>query len=112
MELIRYTSERVQEIINKSFADKFTKCNMRVDENVDIKNIRINTTTEFGEEIVITLFPATIKATPFIALDKGKYVHSSKLNIEIGLNTVEEKQIDELIMLKNVLPGIIKGIIK
>ncbi|MGL5750471.1 MAG: hypothetical protein ACRCXT_08095 [Paraclostridium sp.] len=112
MELIRYTSERVQEIISKVFADKFTEFKISVSETVDIKNIRFNIVTEFEQNIVITMYPSTVKELPLISLDKGAYIPSSKISMEICINPVEEKQMEELIMLKNVLPGIIAGIIK
>lgn len=112
MELIKIASERVKEMVNKSFADKFTEFNIRVVETPDIKNIRLNITTEFNQEIIITLFSSTVKETPFIAFDKGKYPNSQIMSIEIGLNPAEDKQVDELIMLKNILPGLISGIIK
>lgn len=113
MELIRLGAERVNEIVVKSFENKITDFSIRVDELVSVKNIRFNISTEFEQELVITMFSSDTKEVPFIALDKGKYSNSNIMSIEICFTKSDEVKFnEEIIMLKNVLPGIMLGIIK
>lgn len=111
MEFIRSRSERVQQIIQGTFEADFTKYTQRVTEMAQHKNIRLNITTEFGKEIIVTMLPGENKELEFIQIDNNRYSSKTK-NIDIYFNTNEDKHLEELELLKNLLPGIIIGLNK
>ncbi|MGL5821995.1 MAG: hypothetical protein ACRCYE_10335 [Sarcina sp.] len=112
MNYIRSVSEKVKKIIVNSCDEKVTDFNMRVDELEISKNIKITFDTEFNQQFRVVLYSLEKESTPFITFDTSKYSTKDIVDINIGLSPLEEKKLEEILMLRNTLPNLILGLLK